>query len=117
MAVRFFFSYVCSVSDTMWALCNLRLAGATVTTRYSQRTSQDPTPAASLYLCVLGCLRLVLQVCGTYVRHALPAKRCAVTVATDHSPNCGEKMKVPVRLQMHWSSVCLEDLICGPSRL
>lgn len=113
-----FFFPMCVVCPTPCGPCvTWGLREQLWTTRYSQRTSQDPTPAASLYLCVLGCLRLVLQVCGTYVRHALPAKRCAVTVATDHSPNCGEKMKVPVRLQMHWSSVCLEDLICGPSRL
>lgn len=49
--------------------------------QYSQRTSEGHTNSKPV---CLGCLRLVLHVCGTYVRLALPARKCAVSMATGH---------------------------------
>lgn len=104
VAVHFFFSFchVCSVcSDIVWASYNLRLACATVSNTGAAHSTvsalQRATPTASL-VC-LGCLRLVLHVCGTYVRLALPARKCAVSMATDHMSERWRKDEGPSQVE------------------
>lgn len=66
----FFFSYVCSVSDTMWALCNLRLAGATVNNTVQSAHFTGSYTSSKL---VLVCSR-VLKTCVASVRHIRQAR-------------------------------------------